>query len=227
MRIWPSAVSRSRSHVAQNGSDTGLMKPTSPMPSANRYTREVELGSTCTGTSGFQPSIISKISRPASTCSRRQLPSASSGMNSMKRTTYPFRRESSANGITSSSVNPRMATAFTLIGRIDGCRSSSSSPASTFSRQSRRVIRWNFSRTSESSDTLMRVKPASASSPAISFNRNPLVVRLTLSSPSPSSGRNIRISFGRSARTVGSPPVSRMFLIPICTKSPASRAISS
>jgi hypothetical protein len=36
VRSTPSAVMRMRSQDAQNGSVTGLMKPSSPLPSANR-----------------------------------------------------------------------------------------------------------------------------------------------------------------------------------------------
>ena len=46
--------------------------------------------------------------------------SASSGMNSMKRTSYGCSRANSANGSTSSSVNPRMPTALILIGCASG-----------------------------------------------------------------------------------------------------------
>src|SRR5215207_4285910 len=42
VRSWPSAVRRMRLQVAQNGSLTGLMKPISPTPSANRNRCEVE-----------------------------------------------------------------------------------------------------------------------------------------------------------------------------------------
>jgi hypothetical protein len=46
--------------------------------------------------------------------------SASSGMNSMKRTTNGRLRASSAKASTSRSVNPRIATQLTLIGRSSG-----------------------------------------------------------------------------------------------------------
>ena len=52
VRSLPSAVSRMRLQSPQNGSDTGLMKPISPLPSANRYTRAVECGSRGCGSSG-------------------------------------------------------------------------------------------------------------------------------------------------------------------------------
>ena len=70
----------------QNGSETGLMKPIRPRPSAKRYTRAVALGSRGSGSSGYTASIVARISAPVSTWSGVQAWSASSGMNSMKRT---------------------------------------------------------------------------------------------------------------------------------------------
>src|SRR5262249_16652485 len=88
VRSCPSAVSRMRLHCPQNGCETGLMKPISPMPSANVKRREGLLGSAATGTRDMKSrSRIALISPPLSTRSRCQLPSASNGMNSMKRIT--------------------------------------------------------------------------------------------------------------------------------------------
>src|SRR6266516_411160 len=56
----------------------------------------------------------------------------------------------SANGIASSSVNPRIATAFTLIECTSGYWASASRPRSTCGRESRRVIWKKRSRCSES-----------------------------------------------------------------------------
>src|SRR5947208_2553276 len=79
-------------------------------------------------------------SSPGSTESSRQAWSASSGMNSMKRTWNPVCRAKRANGMASSSVKPRIATALTLIGRIDGWAATASRPRSTCGSASRRVI---------------------------------------------------------------------------------------
>ena len=77
-----------RLQVAQNGSLTGLMNPISPMPSAKRNRCDVDEASASIGTSGMKSrSMIALISAPVRTRSRSQLPSASSGMNSIKRTT--------------------------------------------------------------------------------------------------------------------------------------------
>ena len=61
--------------------------------------------------------MIARSSSPVSTWSGLQAWSPSSGMNSMKRTWKLVERANSANGIASSSVNPRRATALTLIGQ--------------------------------------------------------------------------------------------------------------
>src|SRR6266542_3226427 len=120
VRSRPSAVSRIRSQEEQNGSETGLTNPISPAPSAKRYRRAVEEAFAGISTRGQRSWIRARISAPVSTSSWRQASSASSGMNSMKRTTYGFVRASSASAGTSSSVKPRIATQLTLIGRSSG-----------------------------------------------------------------------------------------------------------
>src|ERR671930_21854 len=75
--------------------------------------------------------MIRRSSSPVSTESGVQAWSPSSGMNSMKRTWKAVERANSANGSACSSVKPRIATAFTLIGWTSGCRASASSPRST------------------------------------------------------------------------------------------------
>ena len=52
VRNWPSAVSRTRSQVEQKASVTGLMKPTSPAPSAKAKRWAVAMRSSSIGTSG-------------------------------------------------------------------------------------------------------------------------------------------------------------------------------
>jgi molybdopterin-guanine dinucleotide biosynthesis protein A len=52
VRSLPSAVRRMRLQSAQNGSETGLMKPISPLPSAKRKTRAVACGSRGSSSSG-------------------------------------------------------------------------------------------------------------------------------------------------------------------------------
>ena len=81
-------------------------------------------------------------------------------MNSMKRTWKSRSRANSANGSASCSVNPRSATALTLIGRSDGWAAAASRPSSTWGSESRRVISKKRSRWSESIDTFSRLTPA-------------------------------------------------------------------
>ena len=66
--------------------------------------------------------MIASTSALGSTLSMSHAWSASSGMNSMKRTSYGFSRANAAKRSTSSSVKPRSATALTLIGRSSGIR---------------------------------------------------------------------------------------------------------
>ena len=107
MRSWPSAVSRIRSQLEQNGSETGIDEAD--------LARAVGKSETTRGRRRLRrqlderpvlDSMIARISAPVSTSSSRQASSASSGMNSMKRTTYGFRRASSASAGTSVSVKP-------------------------------------------------------------------------------------------------------------------------
>ena len=71
----------------------------------------------------------------------------------------------------------------------------------------------------------MRFNPASLSAPAISARREPFVV--SVRSFKPSTPESISTSRGRPRRTVGSPPVRRIFSTPCATKIRASRVISS
>ena len=155
----------------QKGSDTGLMKPISPWPSAKRNTRAVAEGSRWTSSSGWTAWMIARSSSPVSTWSAVQLWSPSSGMNSMKRTWKSRSRANSAKGSASCSVKPRSATALTLIGRSAGCAAAASRPASTRGSASRRVIAKKRSRWSESIETFMRVMPASARAAASRSSR--------------------------------------------------------
>jgi hypothetical protein len=71
----------------QKGSLTGEMNPISPRPSTKRHRFAVACRSRSVGSSGYTASIIARISADASTLSRLHAWLASSGMNSMKRTT--------------------------------------------------------------------------------------------------------------------------------------------
>src|SRR3954471_21261858 len=146
-------------------------------------------------------------------------------MNSMKRITYGLRRASSASAGTSCSVKPLIATQLTLIGRSSGYRSASSRPASTLSSASRRVSSAKRVWLSESSETLMRLRPASTSGPASRSRRTPFVVSERSSTPGITA--SIRTRSGRSRRIRGSPPVSRTSETPIAASRRTSRAVSS
>ena len=122
----------------------------------------------------------------------------------MKRTPTPRSRPNAARSTTSSSLTPRITTQFTFTGSRPAS-TAASIPATTRSRSSRRVSSRNTSGRSESSDTLMRRRPASARSCAISGSRTPLVV-IAMSTRAAPAWRSSR---GRCARTVGSPPVIR------------------
>ena len=87
MRSRPSAVRRTRLQSAQNGSETGLMKPIRPCAVGEAVDAGGRAGlARLSGSSGYTASIAARISAPVSTWSGVQARSASSGMNSMKRT---------------------------------------------------------------------------------------------------------------------------------------------
>ena len=69
VRSLPSAVRRRRLQSAQNGSETGLMNPISPPPSANRKTRAVACGSRGSASSACRVSISARSSSPVRTAS--------------------------------------------------------------------------------------------------------------------------------------------------------------
>ena len=124
-----------------------------------------------TSSSGCTACTMLRISSPVSTWSWVQAWSPSSGMNSMKRTWKLVERANSANGSASSSVKPRSATAFTLIGHTCGWRAIASRPRSTWGRESRRVSWKKRSRWSESIDTFTRFRPAATSASASRSSR--------------------------------------------------------
>ena len=66
------------------------------------------------------PLIRARTSSLGTTWSRRQPPSASRGMNSMKRTVPACRRAKAAKSRTSSSLTPAMSTTLTLTGHQPG-----------------------------------------------------------------------------------------------------------
>ena len=117
-RTAPSAVSRSRLHVPQNGWVTLEMTPISPWPS----TEPVPLGRGPV-VAPLRPPPAASVSRsaapprhPARADRAARCPVASSGMNSMNRTMRPVARANAAKSRISSSLDPDSRTTFTFTG---------------------------------------------------------------------------------------------------------------
>src|SRR5207253_6878313 len=145
VRRPPSAVSRIRLQVVQNAWLTEEMKPMPPgAPSANLNRVAGPGRESTTGCSGNRSSICSWIRRLGTTCSLVQMLSPSSGMNSMKRTSYPLSRARRAKSTTSSSFLPFMTTMFSLIGHSPASREASM-PSIVRVNMSLRAISWKRS----------------------------------------------------------------------------------
>ena len=152
--------------------------------------------------------MIARSSSPVSTESGVQAWSASSGMNSMKRTWKAVERANSANGIASSSVKPRIATALTLIGCTSGCAAIASRPRSTCGSESRRVIWKKRSRCERVDRDVDAVDAGLDQRGGVALEQVAVGgQREVLAGPRPR--RASRPARGKSRRTSGSPPVSR------------------
>ena len=104
-RTAPSAVSRRRLHVPQNGWVTLEMTPISPAPSTKRNrSAGARSPARSTAASGQRASICRTTSAPGTSRSRRHAPWASRGMNSMNRTIRPVERANAAKSRISSSL---------------------------------------------------------------------------------------------------------------------------
>ena len=151
-------------------------------------------------------------------------PEASSGMNSMKRTSMPLARPKAARSTISSSLTPRITTTLSFTGVSPASRAASM-PASTRSRSSRRVSSRKRSRRRVSSEMLTRRRPAATRSAAMAVEGRGVggdaqvgAERRPAARPAPGGG----------PAAVGSPPVSRMASTPRrSTITRASRSISS
>ena len=137
---------------------------------------------------------------------RCQCCSASSGMNSMNRSSRPRSRAKRPSGTISSSVRPRIATALSRICRSPP-RCAAAMPASTRSSPWRRVDLLESLLAERIEADVQRCRPGRRSAAACSASRMPLVVRARSSMPGMAA--SISTNCGRSARTSGSPPVSR------------------
>ena len=152
--------------MSQNGSVTEAMTPIAPGDlSANRNRVAGSTPPVSSATSGWTRSMASRISADGTTLARSHFCSASRGMYSMNRTSYPDRRENRAKSTTSSSFVPAITTQFSLIG-VRPAVSAARSPVITWSSASRRVISANRCRIRESHDTVTRSNPARASGSA-------------------------------------------------------------
>ncbi|GBD30302.1 hypothetical protein HRbin32_01405 [bacterium HR32] len=223
-RSLPSAVRRSRPHLAQKGWLMGLMNPRVPAAPRIRYVRA---GSSPERSRGSRGPKASSSRRTVSSV-RTTLPSAKSatspkGIISMNRTSHGRSRVSAASGTTASSLNPRTTTVLSLTG----CRPASSAariPSRTSCSRPPRVMRRNCSGSRVSRLTLTRRSPASASGRARSASSTPFVVSATSSMPGMAAMP--RTSSTSPGRTVGSPPVSRTFWTPSSAAMRVSRRIS-
>ncbi len=126
----PSAVRRLRSQSRQKGAVVEAMTP-KVVPSARRKRSAGAAARAGSGSTGpnFR-SINARISACDTTCSRDQRVAPPTSMYSMNRTSAPAPRAYSSNGSTSSSLNPRMTTAFSLT-LANPAATAEATPAST------------------------------------------------------------------------------------------------
>ena len=133
------------------------------------------------------------------------------GMCSMKRTCNGRSIESLAKS-RKPSASERSATALIFTG-LNPDSSAASIPRSASSSEPQRVILWNFSASSVSSDRFTRESPAAFKSTAMRGKSTPFVVIETFSISGIAAMFRTRST--RPLRTVGSPPVRRTLLMPI------------
>ena len=171
------------------------------------------IGIRAPGSSGaISRDSISIISSASSTLPRSHRFCASSGMNSMYRTSKPFSRAKRASGTMSGSTRFFTATALSLIGDTRALRTPRCPPARC-RRSSRRVI-------SLEALAVERVEvDVDAPQPGVVQRRAPVPAagRRWWSAPDrrmPGIAASRSISTGRSRRTSGSPPVTRSLSTP-------------
>ena len=213
VRRRPSAVSRTRLQSAQNGSETGLMNPIRALPVGE----PVDAGGGA-GLARLGLERIHGLDRRADLGAGQHL-LGRPGVVGVERHELDeadlvgVRRASSANGSTSSSVKPRIATALILIGWASGKPAERLDAAQHLGQRVapgqlvEAVALQRVDRDVEAVDPGRHEAPASRSS------RKPLVV--TEGRATPSTPASIAASFGKSRRTSGSPPVSRTSPTPI------------
>lgn len=145
----------------------------------------------------------------------------SNGMYSINRISIFFSFVKAANAGISSSFTPRITTQFTLV--LSPCSSAELMDRSTLSWPWRRVISWNRRGSSVSRLIFTAFTPLSTSRSILDpwLSVIPLLVIASVFSPRE---RNLPISLmmcSKSGRTVGSPPVKRIFVTPASTNAPA------
>ena len=134
-------------------------------------------------------------------------------------------RKCSASASMPPSLTPRLTTAFTFTGPRPASTAASMPSSTLATGKSTSFMALNIASSSESSDTVTRVSPASASDWARWRSSEPLVV--IVRSSMPSIAASVAISWSALRRSSGSPPVSRIFVTPSPANTRASRSISS
>src|SRR2546422_11605498 len=101
---FPSEVSLILSQASQKGSVIGVMTPSSPLPSGNFHSVAVSPDSRPFGTMSYRLLALARISAPLTMFSGFQIPSPSSGMNSINRMERSLSRANSMSSRISSSL---------------------------------------------------------------------------------------------------------------------------
>ena len=164
------------------------------------------------------------ISAEGTTSSMRQPLVVPTSMNSMNRTILPVPLKRLAISTMSWSFVPRLTTMFIFTGARPAAVATSIASSTLATGKSASFIARKVASLSESSETVMRFKPAALSAAALVFSAEPLVVSVK-SMPGIALNRAIKFSIPR--RNNGSPPVKRIFITPRLTAMPAMRVISS
>ncbi len=145
-------------------------------------------------------------------------------MYSMKRTSS-FRSMPNRNrSAVSSSLKPRVRTAFSFVP-VNPSSASASMPRSTVSRRTLRPNVRKRSARSVSRETVTRWSPATRNAEAWRGSNTALVVRARSDTPGTPASRRTRS--GRSCRNSGSPPVRRSLSTPNAQNTRVRRSSSS
>ena len=179
-RTWPSAVSRvrsqspSRTGASHRGDDADLPADRRRPPTAPQAPNRVAPGRVVDRSDG-----AARQARRRRRWLRPRFHSwpASSGICSMMRSWYPWSRQNRSRAMASSSPVTGCSTAFTFSG-LSPATFAASSPASTSSSRSRRVMLAKRAASMVSSETFIRSSPARLSLAARLSSPMPLVVNV-------------------------------------------------